>query len=149
MKDLGLCHAWSSGCGEGGSRQRTGLGYNPRTVYDDGERWGQGSGRQWLPSGLVIPCWMGGELWYVKVRRDDPEARERYVCARGSRKRGVMYGVDGLGVGDVIICEGELNALTLRQELGGVCGAVSVGDAGNVPGAEALGLWWGSRGGGW
>ncbi len=119
-------------------------------VSDEGERWGQGTERQWLPSGLVIPCWMGGELWYVKVRRDEPEARERYVCIRGSRKRGVLYGVDSLGeVWDVIICERDLNVLTLRQELAGVCGVVSCGDAGNVPGAEALGTWWGSRGGGW
>jgi len=46
----------------------------------------------WLPSGLVLPCRMGGELWYV----------------RGSRKRGVLYGADWLGDRrDVIICEGK------------------------------------------
>jgi len=55
VEELGLCDAWSSGSGEEGSRQRASLGYNPRTVYDDGERWGQGSGQQRLPSGLVIP----------------------------------------------------------------------------------------------
>jgi hypothetical protein len=48
----------------------------------------------------------------------------------------------------VVICEGEFNALVLRQALHGLCGVVSVGDAGNLPGQaamEALGRaarWW-------
>ena len=39
---------------------------------------------------------------------------------------------------DVILCEGELNALILRQCVAEVCAVVSVGDSGNRPGAEAL-----------
>ena len=83
----------------------------------------------------------------MKVRRDDWRARRRYICVHGSRKRGVLYGVDWLGeVSVVIMCEEELNALSLRQEVGGLCGVVSVGDAGNVPGAEALVPWGEERG---
>ena len=116
-----------------------GLGFNPETLHDKGDRWGYTSGRQWLPSGYVIPCEMGGELWYVKIRRPGADSGDKYICIRGSHKRGVVYGLDALGdVWDVVICEGELNALSLRQELAGVCGVVSVGDAGNVPGPEAL-----------
>ena len=48
----------------------------------------------------------------------------------------------------MIRCQPELTPPTLIQELGDLCGVVSVGDAGNVPGAEALGYlvgiprWW-------
>ena len=124
-----------------------GLGYNPRQIRDAPERWGLAGGHVTLPVGWVIPCEMGGELWYVKVRR--PEGDPRYQCLRGSAKRGAIYGLDALGeCWDAILAEGELNALTLRQELAGVVGVVSVGDAGNVPGTAALSAlarvprWW-------
>ena len=133
-----LAHLYSRGL-RADTVLSAGLGFNPETLHDKGDRWGYTSGRQWLPSGYVIPCEMGGELWYVKIRRPGADSGDKYICIRGSHKRGVVYGLDALGdVWDVVICEGELNALSLRQELAGVCGVVSVGDAGNVPGPEAL-----------
>jgi hypothetical protein len=91
---------------------------------------------------------MGGELWYVKVRRpqadlDAARARGRdsakYLCLPGSCKRGAIYGLDtARGATDVLLVEGEVNALTVRQELAGVAAVVSMGDAGNRPGAAAL-----------
>jgi len=115
------------------------LGYNPRDMKDAGPRWGFGdSERVWLPRGWVIPCYEGGALAYVKVRR--ASGKPKYVAVKGSHKRGVIYGLDDLpqDVGDVILVEGEYNALILRQALCGIAGVVSVGDAGNRPGPTAL-----------
>jgi hypothetical protein len=91
---------------------------------------------------------MNGTLWYVKVRRPQADidadlARgkdpDKYLCIPGSVKRGAIYGLDDArGAVDVILAEGEINALALRQELAGVAAVVSVGDAGNRPGAQAL-----------
>ena len=96
----------------------------------------------WLPKGWTIPCESGGVMQYVKIRRpaedlgeDDP----KYLAIKGSKKQGVVYGLDGAkGHVDVILAEGEFNALVLGQELAGVAAVVSVGDAGNLPGAESL-----------
>jgi len=91
---------------------------------------------------------MDGVLWYVKVRRPQADidadlARNKdgnkYLCIPGSVKRGAIYGLDDArGAVDVILAEGEINALILRQELAGVAAVVSVGDAGNRPGVQAL-----------
>jgi len=123
-----------------------GLGYNPRNLRDDGAAWGL-SGKVWLPQGWVIPCEMGDSLWYVKVRR--AQGRPKYVAVRGSHKRGVVYGLGAKGsAGDLVLCEGELSALILKQCLAPVAQVVSVGDAGNKPGHQALTLmlrharWW-------
>jgi len=119
---------------------------------DDPARWGLDRAKYPRgirpPRGWVIPCEMGGELWYVKVRRpqadlDAEQARGRdpakYLCLPGSCKRGAIYGLDtARGATDVLLVEGELNALTVRQELAGVAAVVSMGDAGNRPGAAAL-----------
>lgn len=52
------------------------LGYNPKTIYDAGEKWGLDDGKKvWLPRGMVIPgFWRGGAPWYVKVRRPLPKS---------------------------------------------------------------------------
>lgn len=98
--------------------------------------------------GWVIPCAMDGVLWYVKIRRtkadiDADLARgweeNKYLCIPGSVKQGAIYGLDDArGAVDVILAEGEINALILQQELAGVAAVVSVGDAGNRPGVQAL-----------
>jgi len=125
-----------------------GLGYNPRTLHDDPGRWGLEGKDVCLPVGWVIPCEVGGVLRYIKVRQPEG-ASPKYLAIRGSRKAGAVYALDWCkGFGDVILCEGEFNALILRQVLGPVCAVVSVGDAGNRPGEAELdalgrvGRWW-------
>ena len=136
-----------------------GLGWSPgfplggwTSPGDDPVRWGLAPAKcprgVRIPRGWVIPCWMNGTLWYVKVRRPQADidadlARgkdpDKYLCIPGSVKRGAIYGLDDArGAVDVILAEGEINALALRQELAGVAAVVSVGDAGNRPGAQAL-----------
>ena len=135
-----------------------GLGWSPgfptswRARGDDPAKWGLDPAKYKagvrIPRGWVIPCAMDGVLWYVKVRRPQADidadlARNKdgnkYLCIPGSVKRGAIYGLDDArGAVDVILAEGEINALILRQELAGVAAVVSVGDAGNRPGVQAL-----------
>jgi len=122
------------------------LGYSPKSWLMDPGEWGQvpndPGDRMIIPRGWVIPCEAGGQLWYVKIRRraeDLQGDRPKYHAIRGSQKRGAIYGLDALaGHTDCVLCEGEFNALILRQALAGIAGVVSVGDAGNRPSAGAL-----------
>ena len=120
-----------------------GLGFNAQELWRKGADWGLSSGqRVWLPRGWVIPCSTGGELWAVKIRRPDADLAQsdakkrkaaKYIAITGSKKRGHVYGLDDAqGRFDVVVVEGELNCLVLRQALAGVCGVCSIGDAGNV-----------------
>jgi DNA primase len=118
------------------------LGYWPRTDYRPGERWGQDKD-VWLPRGWVIPCEYMGQLQYVKIRRPaedtGPDGKNKYIAVKGSKKRGAVYNLADLaGKADGVLTEGEINALILKQALGDACGVASVGDAGNMPGAQAL-----------
>lgn len=121
------------------------LGYNPKEWYDrDVVRWGigePGCRPIWLPRGWVIPCEVGGILYYAKIRRPDEDVVDgnKYIIVRGGRKAGVLYGLgDIAGHSDAVIVEGEINALTLRQCIAGVAAIVSVGDANNRPSEDAL-----------
>lgn len=118
------------------------LGYNPKEMYRPGDRWGQ-DGKVWLPRGWVIPCEYMGQLQYVKIRRPaedlGPDEKNKYIAVKGSKKRGAVYNLADLaGKADGVLTEGEINALILKQALGDACGVASVGDAGNMPGAQAL-----------
>jgi len=142
-----------------------GLGYNPTDYTGKHARkpedWGLDPAKYKagviIHRGWVIPCETGGTLAYVKVRRPQedidaakawnaahpgaeyPKSEAKYLCISGSAKLGAIYGLDHVaGAFDLILCEGEINALTLRQELAGVAAVVSVGDAGNKPTAGAL-----------
>jgi hypothetical protein len=48
------------------------LGYNPTNLYDDPTRWDLSGRKIWLPRGIVIPGFLQGEPWYVKIRRPLP-----------------------------------------------------------------------------
>jgi len=111
-----------------------GLGYNPREMKGKVARWGVDGAYVWLPRGWIIPCESGGILWYVKIRRhpDDlePDAKDKYRTVKGSRL--TMYGLDTLAqthYTDCIICEGEFDALLLRQHVGSLVGCVALGSA--------------------
>lgn len=117
------------------------LGYCPKAYRDKAANWGLDPAEYpkgvWLPVGWTIPCEAGGVLQYVKVRQ--PQGEPKYLALAGSKKAGAIYGLDLVGGAfDLVICEGELSALSLRQELAGVAAVVSCGDAGNKPTAGAL-----------
>jgi DNA primase len=84
----------------------------------------------WIPGGIVIPCFVGGVLWYVKVRRLDSEPK--YMHVEGGKS--ALYGIDALdGKRVVVICEGELDTVLLWQEAGDLVDVVGVGSAQTRP----------------
>ena len=132
-----------------------GLGYNPREAWEPMEDWGIADPEAravYLPPGWVIPCEMGGNLQYIKMR---PPAKaladintvreakgwpplEKYHAVKGGLTAGAVYGLDGLGEhDDLIFTEGELDCLLLRQHVGGIGNVVTLGAAGSKPRAEA------------
>ncbi len=111
------------------------LGYLPKNMADPASRWGLEGKPVYLWQGWVIPCHMAGALWYVKVRQEYPGQRgapnAKYLAVKGSHKKGAVYGLDLLPAhaADLVLCEGELNALILKQALEPVCAVLSVGSA--------------------
>ena len=139
------------------SIKAAGLGYNPRELYDDPQRWGAnfGRGKVWLPRGWVIPCEVEGILRYVKIRRVSgdleaaaewndahpdaarPRLTDKYIAIKGSKVGGAIYGLDDLqGHGECVICESELDTLLLRQFLGEIVGIAGLPGANARPGAD-------------
>lgn len=107
------------------------LGYNPETSWVDPATWGTPGGdlrKIWLPRGMVIPCFVRGRLWYVKIRQ--PAGEPKYIQVRGSRP--AIFGADDLlGAGVVLFTEGEIDTLTAWQELGDVLTPVTLGSSTN------------------
>jgi len=106
-----------------------GLGYNPKELRDRPGRWGLSGGAVWLPAGWTIPNEAGGVMWGVNVRRQG-DASPKYVMIRGSKRK--VYGLALVGHhSDLVIVEGEYDALLLCQETGAVISVVALGGAEN------------------
>ena len=99
-----------------------GVGFNPDDLWLEREAWGlepafreDGAPKGlWLPKGIVIPWFFENELWGIRIRR--PAGELKYYWLPG----GVMglYGATTIKAGwPVVLCEGELDALTIRQAL--------------------------------
>jgi hypothetical protein len=95
-----------------------------------------------VPRGVVIPCFIGDAVWYVKVRRAVPEGPAydpkkhgpKYKAIKGSKVAGLLFGLDRLsGKKTVVICEGEFDAILLHQEAGDLVDVVAIGSKPNKP----------------
>lgn len=122
------------------------LGWNPREWRDAAARWGQDGKPVWLAPGWVIPNEGSGVLWGVNIRRPG-DAEPKYMMVSGSKRR--VYGLGLVGHhSDLVICEGEFDALLVRQEVGAVVAAVALGGANNRPDVDSLRVlagfrrWW-------
>ena len=123
--------------------RRFGLGWNPRDLWDDPHHWGLTGGKVYLSRGVVIPCEVSANLWYVKIRRFDPQghprtqAGDKYGGPRGGR--GALFGADGLRADGrpLLLCEGERDALLAIQELSQYVDVATLGGAGR----RRLGHW--------
>ncbi len=124
-----------------------GLGWCPRDVFDAPARWGLTGKRVYIPRGVVIPHWVNGKLWSLKVRRfagNDPAPAEpwgKYGGPRGGQM--ALYGLDRLsnkGDRPLFIVEAELDALLLWQAAGDQVDVLALGGAaGGVVGADCIG----------
>jgi len=116
-----------------------GLGWNMADRYENRDAWGldpeareDGKPRRvWLPAGLVIPCFAGGRLVRLRVRRPDPGDGPRYVIISGSASSPLHLG--GTGKHDRgtawVIVESELDAILLWQVAGDLAGVIALGSA--------------------
>jgi DNA primase len=94
------------------------LGYNPARRELHGLA---------IPRGIVIPCFVGSSVQYVKVRRPVPPLPgPKYQQVKGSRS--ALFGLNHLaGRRVAVICEGELDAALLWQEAGDLVDVVALG----------------------
>ena len=113
------------------------LGYNAQDRRDDRAVWGlapalgdDGKPKQvWLPRGVVIPWEFDGSLWRVNVRR--PVGDPKYIGPAGWSNG--LYGADALRCDrSVLLVEGELDALTVRQHAGDLVTPVATGSTGGA-----------------
>jgi DNA primase len=80
----------------------------------------------WVPRGIVIPCLVAGQIWYLKVRR--ASGQTKYSQVSGGQI--ALFGADTIASHDtVVITEGEFDAILLHQEAGDLVGVVTLGSA--------------------
>ena len=100
------------------------IGVNPKTQFDDPERWGlDRDGKVWIPRGVVIPWMHAGHMWGLNIRRPDgdlePGAEEDWKSRKYQRISGscnALYNANELDGRPVALVEGELDALAIQQE---------------------------------
>ena len=120
------------------------LGWNPKNLFDQRERWGfipeikqNGSPRrQWLPEGIVIPSFEEGNPTKIKIRRSDwfsEDTLPKYVEISGSKPAPSVYGARSK---PVIIVESELDALLIQQEASHLVCCVALGGVSKKPDVE-------------
>jgi DNA primase len=122
--------------------RRARLGYNPYDHHNERIDWGLPSSDQecsrsvWLPRGIVIPWFVGGDIWRINVRRPlSPQQTARdqpkYVGPAGFAP--ALFGADGLTPDKpVVLVEGEIDALTVTQVAGDLVAAVATGSTGGA-----------------
>jgi DNA primase len=112
------------------------VGYNPKDLYDDPERWGLEGRKIWLSKGITIP----GPS-YVKIRRPQPgdllsqrigaveyKPGIKYGSPRGGRKG--IFGLDHAGGNQVLmLVEGEFDCLLAWQECRDLVDVATLGGA--------------------
>jgi DNA primase len=80
----------------------------------------------WVPRGIVIPCLVVGQIWYLKVRR--ASGHPKYSQVRGGQL--ALFGTGTIAKHDtVVVTEGEFDAMLLHQEAGDLVGVVTLGSA--------------------
>lgn len=104
------------------------LGYNPRDLHDQPQKWGLDGNPIWLPQGIVIPHLRGEVTWFVNVRRPDASGAPKYAGPRGG-VRG-LYGSNHLrGLPILLLVEGEFDALLAWHSAGDMCDVATLGGA--------------------
>ena len=93
------------------------LGFNPR----DQKLFGL-----WVRRGIIIPCVVFDQVYYLKVRR--ASGHPKYTQVSGGQI--ALFGADTIvGRDIVVITEGELDAMLLHQEAGDLVGVATLGSA--------------------
>ncbi len=115
------------------------LGFHPGKTYEAPERWGftPGGPPVFLPRGIVLPAFAGGQLWRIKFRL--AAGRPKYMQIRRGRPCSVLYDADRARERRVVVfTEGEFDCLLLEQEADDLAGVVTLGAQGDD---LNVGLW--------
>jgi DNA primase len=109
------------------------IGFQPdEDCFASAPQWGLDGQRVWLPRGIVIPWFMGEDIWQIKVRTNGRDPKERYKAVRGGHP--LLYGADTLVPGGpAVMCEGELDTLLVWQAVYDRTATVSLGSASRWP----------------
>jgi len=111
-----------------------GLGYNQTDLYEPRGTWGLEPAindkgqekRQWIPKGLVIPLIIGGAVYRLRIRRDEPGDGARYIIVSGSSSAPMTLSPER---GAAVIVESEIDAILLHQDAGDLVTCISMGTA--------------------
>jgi len=112
------------------------IGYLPNEIQEKPEEWGLNGVPFLIPQGILIPCIIELKTWYMKIRQ--PMVQPKYIQIRGSHP--ALYMIQTIKhFRNVIICEGELDALLLWQQTRSLTGVVSLGSMYNK---IDYSIWW-------
>jgi DNA primase len=79
----------------------------------------------WVQRGILIPWFVDGEVWQLKIRRP-PGLEPKYVSVSGGHP--VLFGAETLrGHRVAVLCEGEFDAMLLEQIAGAWVGVATLG----------------------
>lgn len=115
------------------------IGFIPVDWQDSPEKWGLPSEKKiYLPKGILIPCIVGNNTWYLKIRQ--PATKPKYIQIPGSKP--ALYMAQELELHDTaVFCEGEMDALLLWQEAGCFTAIITLGSATNDLNTMTWGLY--------
>jgi hypothetical protein len=107
------------------------LGYIPTQFTDRAEAWGTPNDDKrplFFHPGILIPGIVASKVWYLKTRPYYLSVDQKYKHVRGGRQ--ALYLADQLTEGrPAVFCEGEFDALLLRQELQDLASVVTLAGA--------------------
>lgn len=94
------------------------------------------------PESVLIPGLIAGKVWYLKMRFLHPRDPKNKIMGIRGNKTAALYLADSITQGKpAVICEGEFDALLLRQELEGFASVVTLGSATNELNIATWGLY--------
>lgn len=146
QSDAGMTYALGRGLTREGIRMFR-LGWNDRPAFYDLEEWGlppevnpqTGRPRKlFIPAGLMVPTFRRAGCVGIMVRRTDWKPDSDFAkCweVRGGGKSYFLAGERGL---PVVLVEGAIDAMLIRQETGGAVAAVALAGAGKPPSVEVV-----------
>lgn len=117
--------------------REAGIGYLPEDSYEDPKRWSlQREKNVWLPRGILLPYWTDTDR-IVKLNIRRPAGEPRYVQVPGGDAKALYLQSEVRAGEPLVICEGEIDALSVWEATRGTYAAVATG---GTSGARAS-LW--------
>ncbi len=111
------------------------LGYIPQGYNDNPEAWGKPNDNPdplYIHKGILIPGIIAGKVWYLKIRIHNPaDPKDKYRGVRGNKSTALYFADFITADRAAVFCEGEFDALLLRQEVKDLASVITLGSATN------------------